>query len=58
VKKDQKQEWMERQKKTFKELKEKFTRELVLAVLDLDKKNKDGSKCIRLYNRRGFIHGM
>jgi len=49
---------MERQEKTFKELKEKFTRELVLAVLDLDKKNKDGSKCIRLYNRRGFIHGM
>jgi len=38
VKKDQKWEWMERQKRAFKELKEKFTRELMLAVLDLDKK--------------------
>ena len=27
---------MERQEKTFGELKEKFTKELVLAVLDLD----------------------
>ena len=26
----------------FKELKEKFTKELVLAALDLDKKNKRG----------------
>jgi len=38
VKKDQKWEWMERQKRAFKELKEKFTRELMLAVPDLDKK--------------------
>ena len=38
MKKDQKWEWMERQKRAFKELKEKFTRELMLAVLDLDKK--------------------
>jgi len=38
VKKDQKWEWTERQKKVFRELKEKFTKELVLAVLDLDKK--------------------
>jgi len=38
VKKDQKYKWMERQERAFKELKEKFTRELVLAVLDLDKK--------------------
>ena len=29
---------MERQEKVFKELKERFTRELVLAALDLDKK--------------------
>ena len=36
VKKEQKQDWMERQEKTFGELKEKFTKELVLAVLDLD----------------------
>jgi len=27
----------------FKELKEKFTKELVLAVPDLNKKNEDGS---------------
>jgi len=38
VKKDQKWEWMERQEGVFKELKEKFTKELVLAALDLDKK--------------------
>ena len=47
---------MERQEKAFKELKEKFTKEPVLAVLDLDKKNKDGSECIRLHNRRCLIH--
>ena len=38
VKKDQKWEWTERQEEAFRELKEKFTKELVLAVLDLDKK--------------------
>ena len=38
VKKDQKQEWTERQKKAFNKLKERFTKELVLAVLDLDLK--------------------
>jgi len=38
VKKDQKLEWIERQKEAFRELKGKFTKELVLAVLDLDKK--------------------
>ena len=38
VKKDQKQEQMERQERAFMELKEKFTKELVLAVSDLDKK--------------------
>ena len=38
VKKDQKWEWMKRQEKIFQELKERFTKELVLAVLDLDKK--------------------
>ena len=29
---------MEKQKKSFKELKKRFTKELVLAVSDLDKK--------------------
>ena len=38
VKKEQKWDWTEKQKKVFKELKEKFTKELVLAAPDLDKK--------------------
>ena len=38
VKKDQKWEWTERQEEVFRKLKEKFTKEPVLAVLDLDKK--------------------
>ena len=38
VKKKKKWEWTGRQQKMFKELKERFTKELVLAVLDLDKK--------------------
>jgi len=38
VKKEQKWDWMERQEKAFRELKEKFTKELVLAAPDLDKK--------------------
>ena len=43
VKKYQKQNWTERQEKMFRELKERFTKELVLAASDLDKKNEDGS---------------
>jgi len=38
VKKNKKWEWTERQEKTFKELKERFTKELVLAAPDIDKK--------------------
>ena len=38
VKKDKKWEWTEKQEKVFKELKDQFTKELVLAVPDLDKK--------------------
>jgi len=38
VKKDKKWDWTEKQEKTFKELKEKFTKEPVLATPDLDKK--------------------
>ena len=38
VKKDKKWDWMEKQKKTFKELKEQFTKEPVLAAPDIDKK--------------------
>ena len=38
VKKDKKWDWTERQEKIFRKLKERFTKELVLAVPDLDKK--------------------
>ena len=38
IKKDQKWNWMEKQKKAFEELKEKFTKKPVLAALNLDKK--------------------
>ena len=38
VKKDKKWDWTERQEKAFKELKEHFTKEPVLAALDIDKK--------------------
>ena len=40
VKKDKKWDWTERQEKAFRELKEQFTKEPVLAALDLDKKLK------------------
>jgi len=38
VKKDQKWKWTERQEEAFRELKKKFTKKLVLAAPDLDKK--------------------
>jgi len=38
VKKEQKWEWTEKQKRVFRELKEKFTKELVLTAPDLNKK--------------------
>ena len=38
VKKNKKCNWTKRQKKAFRELKEQFIKELVLAVPDLDKK--------------------
>ena len=38
VKKDKKWDWTERQKKVLKELKERFTKEPVLAAPDIDKK--------------------
>ena len=47
VKKDWKWNWTEKQEEVFRELKERFTKELVLAALDLDK-NEDGSRCVRL----------
>jgi len=38
IRKDQKWEWKERQEEAFKKLKERFTKKLVLATLDLNKK--------------------
>jgi len=38
VKKDKKWDWTEREEKVFKELKERFTKEPVLAAPDIDKK--------------------
>ena len=38
VKKNKKCEWTEKQEEAFKELKERFTKEPVLAALDIDKK--------------------
>ena len=38
IKKDKKWDWTEKQEKAFRKLKERFTRELVLAALDIDKK--------------------
>ena len=38
IKKDQKWDWTERQEEAFRELKERFTKEPVLAASDLDKK--------------------
>jgi len=38
VKKDKKWDWTKKQEKVFRELKEWFTKEPVLAVLDIDKK--------------------
>ena len=38
MKKEQKQKWTKRQEKAFGELKKRFTKELVLVVLNLDKK--------------------
>ena len=38
VKKDQKWDWMEKQEKAFRKLKERFTKEPVLATPDIDKK--------------------
>ena len=38
VKKDQKWNWIKKQEGAFRELKEQFTKELVLVALDLDKR--------------------
>ena len=57
VKKDKKWEWIEKQEKVFKELKEQFTKEPVLAVPDLDKKMRievDASDYVTYQDRRSW----
>ena len=56
VKKDQKWKWTERQEEVFRKLKRKFIKKLVLVVPDLDKKNENISRCIKLCNRRSIIY--
>ena len=56
VKKEQKQEWTEQQEKTFGELKKRFIKKPVLAVLDLNKKNENESRCIRICNKGSTIN--
>jgi len=51
-------EWTEKQEEAFKELKKRFTEELVLAAPDIDKKNENGSGCIGLCNGRCIIDEM
>ena len=58
VKKDQKWDWTEKQEEIFRELKERFIKKPVLAVPDLDKKNEDRSRCVRLCYERGVINGV
>jgi len=58
VKKDKKWDWTEKQEKAFKELKERFTKEPVLAVPDIDKKNENRGGCIRLHDGGSIIDGM
>jgi len=54
VKKEQKWDWMERQEKAFRELKEEFTKELVLAAPDLDKKMRMGVDTLN-YTTEGIL---
>jgi len=58
VKKDKRWDWTERQEKAFKKLKEWFTKELVLAAPNIDKKNDNRGGCIRLCNGRSIIDGV
>ena len=44
-------DWTMKQKKTFRELKKRFTKEPVLVTLDLDKKSENESRYIRLCNK-------
>ena len=58
VKKNQRWNWIEKQEKLFRELNERFIKELVLVAPDLNLKNEDRSKHIGIYNRRGVVDKM
>ena len=57
VKKDKKWDWIEKQEKVFKELKKRFTKEPVLAALDLDKKMRMKVDALD-YTMGGVIDGV
>ena len=57
VKKNQKWNWTERQEKVFQKLKEWLIKELALAAPDIDKKNKDGGRCIKLRDGGSIMQG-
>ncbi len=58
VKKDKKWDWMERQEKAFRELKERFTKKTGVGSTRYRQNNEDGGGCIRLCNGRSFINGV
>jgi len=58
VKKDQKWDWMDRQKEAFRKLKEKFTKKPVLVVSDLDKKMRMEVNALNFATGGYFIYGV
>jgi len=45
-------------KNAFQGIKEAFTSEPVLAIPNLDKKNKGRSRCVKLCNRRSVMRSL
>ena len=52
---DRKQNWKEKQQRAFKKLKERFTTEPVLIILDLDKEMRADQKQMQLSMRLGKV---